>query len=211
MDDGPGRSISHGNEAPLSKKIANYAIMTALMVVMTLLAFPVPPPIQFIGFAPILVYLIGIMLKPLRALSISAVGSVLGQLCYDLITGNTDPLTMLVYATGAFVARGLGAFIISLFETSIVRKRNIKRIHSVPVELLILIVGAIWEYIGYSLVGAPYWISLTPGLTVGAVFIGYLYVLFDLVFVPVGYAVVEGVRRGLDVQYLDAMMFSDYQ
>lgn len=195
------------NLTPKSKVVANYAIFTALMVVLNVISIKVPDPIQYIGFAPVLIFFIGMTLKPIRAFVLTSVGSVLGQFIYNVFTG--DFATLPVYCLGAFVARGIEALLISTLIWFLVRKREISRGARIAIEAVILCIGCVWEYLGYAIVGTPYWMTLYPGFTALESFIGYLYVLFDLIFVPIGLAVTTGVRRYFQTDYLDRLLYND--
>jgi hypothetical protein len=193
-------------KTPKSKVVANYAIFTALMVVLNVISFTVPYPIQYIGFAPVLIFFIGLTLKPMRAFALSSIGSVLGQFIYNIIIG--DYITLGVYCLGAFVARGIEALLISTLVWFLVRKREKPKQAVIAIEVVILCIACVWEYLGYAIVGTPYMMAVY-GMTALDSFVIYLYVLFDLIFVPVGLLVTIGVRKYFQADYLDRLLYND--
>nr|MDO8112263.1 ECF transporter S component [Candidatus Sigynarchaeota archaeon] len=189
-----------------TREVAVYAIFSALMVVLTLLLIPVPQPIQFIGFAPVLIYVLGILLKPWRAFVVCSVGSVIGQLLASMLLG--DYATLPVYLLGAFVARGLEGLLISALEKYVVRMREPTMKQRYARELWILLIGGAWEFAGYYIVGGPYYL-ITSAITMDVSLLWYLPVLIDLVFIPVAIAVIFAIRRNFQQEYLDRLLFLD--
>ncbi|MHA1371057.1 MAG: ECF transporter S component [Promethearchaeota archaeon] len=200
----------------VSRMVASLSIFTALMVILNMLSIPVPKPIEYIGFAPVLTYIIGILLKPKWAFLICAVGSVLGQLLTSLfITGSYVELP--VYLVGAFVARGLEGLFISILEQHLVRKRGLfdqvekdagSKGRVYLFETIILLVGGTWEVFGYYIVGGPYY-NIIYGIPYTMSLIWYLTVFIDLLFVPIAITLILAIRRAFSQAYLDVILFKD--
>ncbi|MHA1791401.1 MAG: ECF transporter S component [Promethearchaeota archaeon] len=190
-----------------SRSVASLAIFSGLMTLLNVLLIPVPQPIQYIGFAPVLIYVFGVMLKPWRAFLICAIGSVLGQLFASIILG--DLATLPVYLAGAFAARGLEGLFISLLEHNLVRKRNSNQKKYNNLEALILIIGGTWEVFGYFFIGGPYF-NLAFDVPYEISLLWYLPVFIDLIFVPVALAVIYAARISFQEEYLDGVLFNDY-
>ncbi|MHA1997137.1 MAG: ECF transporter S component [Promethearchaeota archaeon] len=199
-----------GPAVPESKKVAYYAIFTALTVILNVINIPMPMPIQYLGFAPVLIIFLGVLLKPKRAFTITSIGSVLGQFFSSLILGSTNPIEMLVFCTGAFVARGFEALFISVLVKYLVRGKELPPSRGVALMVTISAIATAWEVLGYFIVGASYYMYIIPGLTLGEVFLWYVPVFIDIVSIPIAIAVIEGVRAGFNVDYLDGLMYSDH-
>jgi uncharacterized membrane protein len=176
-----------------------------LMVVLTIINIPIPPPIQFIGFAPVLIYILGIMLKPAKAFALCAIGSVIGQLLTNMILG--DYFTLPVYMLGAFVARGIEGWIISQLESKLVRGKELKKGRVYMMEAIIMTIGGVWEVFGYYVVGGPYYMFYGTPLEVSLLW--YLPVFIDLAFIPIAMVVVGAIRASFQQPYLDRLLFRD--
>mgnify|MGYP006289201361 CR=1 FL=1 len=190
-----------------SREISSIAIFTALMVLLNILLIPVPQPLQFFGFAPVLIYFSGILLKPKRAFLICALGSVIGQFLASVILGDFAFLPL--YLLGAFVARGLEGLFISLLETNLVRKKELSVKKRYFIEIIILIIGCTWEVYGYWLVGGPYWLILYGTPLEFSLFVWYLPVFIDLISIPIAMPTIIAARKAFQQDYLDNVLFGD--
>jgi uncharacterized membrane protein len=190
-----------------SRQIAFYSIITALMVVLTLILIPMPQPIQFLGFAPVLIYFLGITIKPTRAFVVCAIGSVIGQLLASIMLG--DYANLPIYLLGAFVARGVEGLLISVLEKALVRGKELATGKVYAREVLILVMGGTWEVFGYYLVGGPYYLVMYS-IPLDASLLWYLPVFIDLAFVPVALGVVAAARASFQQPYLDRILFRDF-
>ncbi|MBN2149871.1 MAG: ECF transporter S component [Candidatus Lokiarchaeota archaeon] len=192
--------------AKKSRAVALYATMSALVVVLSVLSIPLPPPLAYFSFVPILIFFIGITLKPFKAFMMCSIGAVLGELLADIIFGYAAYLWL--YLPGAFVARGLEGLILSLLEKHLVRGRELPPRSKYRREACIITIGGIWEFFGYALVGA-FGYYLAFGTDFLATFISYLWVLIDLTLIPAGIFVVYGVRQYFKQDYFDQLLFND--
>jgi uncharacterized membrane protein len=185
-----------------SRSVALYAIFSALIAVLSIASIPLPPPLAYFSFVPVVIIFLGITLKPLRAFLICSVGAVIGELLADIIFGYASYLWL--YLPGAFVARGLEGLVLSLLEKALVRNKEISEKDKRFREALIITIGGIWEFFGYVNVA---WF-FTGGEYVATI-ISYLWVLIDLVLIPAGIAVLYGVRKYYKKEFFDQLLFND--
>jgi len=158
------------------------AVMSALIAVTTIVAVPMPPPLSTITLAPVAIFVVGILMGPIPALVSSAVGSGLGFVGgASMGTINVPPGFFSIFLIGIIVARGPMGFMVGLL-----RKVDIILAMSIGVlaETLIFFVMD-WYLFGFS-------VAL---ITLGT--------LLDLIFVPVGYLVIKGIKSMWDVNKLE--------
>ncbi len=200
------QSPSSESSAKKSRAIALYAIMSALIVVLSVLSIPLPPPLAYFSFVPILIFYIGITLKPLKAFVMCSIGAVIGELLADIIFGYAAYLWL--YLPGAFVARGLEGLILAVLEKYLVRNKELSPKTKYRREVCIITIGGIWEFFGYVLVGALGYFFVF-GVPFLATLISYLWVLIDLTLIPAGIVVVYAIRRYFKQEYFDQLLFND--
>jgi uncharacterized membrane protein len=189
-----------------SRVAASFGIISALMVLLNVIVVPVPPPIQYVGFAAVLIYFVGVMFKPARAFWLCAVGSTVGQILTSIYLGQMS--TLVEYAVGAFVARGGEGLLISGLVWVLIRKKKNPPLHQLGLEIAILCIGCTYEVLGYYIVGGPYDL-IVSGIPLLVDLFAYLPTFIDMVFVPVGIAVIYAARRQFQMQYLDSYLFND--
>jgi len=164
-----------------SVRLALTAVMSALIAVMTMLALPMPPPLSTITVAPIAIFVTSILMGPWIGLIAAAIGSGLGFLAGASVgTINVPGGYLYVFLWGIVVARGpMGCGV------GILRKADVvtAMIAGVLIETVIFFV-ADWYLFGFE-------VAL---ITLGT--------LIDLVYVPVSYEVLRGLRKALNVEYL---------
>ncbi len=206
----PETPINNGSgqdkQGQLSREIGLYAVFTALIVVLSILSIPLPPPLAYFSFVPIVIFFLGITLKPKRAFSICVIGAILGELLADIIFGYASYLWL--YLPGAFVARGLEGLILSLLEKFLVRGKNLSRQRQYTIETIIVTIGAIWEFFGYVNIGAIGNYALMGWPYIDTL-MSYLWVLIDFTLIPAGIAVIIGVRKYYNQDYFDHILFND--
>lgn len=187
--------------------VASVSVLVALMTVLNFLAIPVPAPVEYFGFAPVLVLTVGILLKPKWAFLVCSLGSVLGQLLATFfVTGYISDLP--AFLLGAFVARGLEGLLISSLAQFFVRGKGLAARARYTRETAIMVIGGIWEVFGYAIVGVPYYVfvyGFEPVIALG----WYLVVFIDMVHVPIALAVIIAIRRAFGKNYLDGILFKD--
>lgn len=164
-----------------SKKLSFTAVMAALIAVTTLFAIPVPPPISSINLAPIIIWIVSILLGPVSGAAATAIGCAAGYIAGTSAGTIFVPSGMFyVYMVGLVLARSPMAYVAGLLR---------KKSETVGMVLGVFIETLIFFAIDLYLFGFAY-----------ALF--DFGVLVDLVFVPVTYTVLVVVRRFLAVKYL---------
>jgi len=163
-------------------KLAMTAVMSALIAVTTMTAIPMPPPLSTLTFAPIIIFVVGILMGPVPALVSSAIGSGLGFLAGASIGSiMVPPGFMGIFLLGIVVSRGpMGATV------GLMRKIN----EVAAMTIAVLVETAIFFFMDWGLFGLG--MAL---ITLGT--------LIDLVFVPIGYIVLKVVKKMWDVTLLE--------
>jgi len=162
-------------------KLALTAIMAALIAVTTMIAIPMPPPLSTITLAPLAIFATCILMGPWLGFISSAIGSGVGFMAGASVgTIMVPPGYLYVFLGGIIIARApMG------FSVGFLRKINeiIAMIAGVLVETVIFFV-ADWYLFGFS-------VAL---ITLGT--------LVDLIYVPISYVVLVGIRKALKITYL---------
>ncbi|MFX0099191.1 MAG: ECF transporter S component [Candidatus Hodarchaeota archaeon] len=194
------------SEKNISREIAILSIFTALSVVIDILRIDLPQPLDYISGTPLLILTFSVLLKPKRAFIICATGSVLGQLIVSLLKG--EGIYLIAYLPGAFIARGIEALIVSVLCTRLVRKIKLEGAQRQKRELPIMVIGGVWEIVGYAIVGIPYFMYVW-GYPFLMVLGWYLAVGIDLIFLAIAPVIIHAIRKYFKVDYLDRMLFKD--
>ncbi len=189
-----------------SRVIASSGVFSALIVVLSMISIPLPPPLAYFSFVPLVIFFLGITLKPSRAFAICAIGAIIGELLADIAFGYAGWLWL--YLPGAFVARGIEGLILSLLENAFVRGKDLAPRQKYLRELAIISIGGVWEFFGYVFVASLYYIFFL-GMTLIETIAFYAWVLIDLTLIPAGIAVVYAVRRYFKEEYMDRLLFGD--
>jgi len=164
-----------------SVRLALTAVMSALIAVTTMIAIPVPPPLSTITLAPVVIFVTAVLMGPWIGLVATAIGSGLGFLAGASVGTIAVPAGYLyVFLWGIVVARapmGLGV--------GLLRKVN---------ELAAMIAGVLIETVIFFVAD---WYLFSFGvalITLGT--------LVDLVYVPITYGVLRGLRKALNIKHL---------
>ena len=162
-------------------KLAITSVMTALIAVTTMLGIPMPPPLSTLTLAPIAIFVTGILLGPIPTLVASAVGSGIGLIGGTTVGTINVPSGFLgIYLAGIMIARGpMG------FSVGVLRKKD---------EIMAMIVGVLVETAIFFSMD-----SYLFGFSVALIDLG---TLIDLVHVSIGYSVLKGIRKILNITYL---------
>jgi hypothetical protein len=157
-------------------------IMSALIAVTTTLAIPMPPPLSTITLAPIAIFVAGILMGPWIGLVASAIGSGIGFMAGASIgTIAPPPGFLYIFLVGIIIARApMG------FGVGILRKTN---------ELVAMAVGVLIETLIFLISD-----SYLFGFDVAFVFT--IWTLVDLIYVPITYGILKGLRKALNTTYL---------
>jgi uncharacterized membrane protein len=156
-------------------------VMSALIAVTTTIAIPMPPPLSTITLAPITIFVTSVLMGPWIGLVSSAIGSGIGFLAGASIgTIVVPPAFLQVFLVGIIVARAPMGFMVGGL-----RKINEvgAMVGGVVVETLIFFI-ADWYLFGFSFALVTLW------------------TLVDLIYVPITYGVLKGLRKALNVTYL---------
>ena len=162
-------------------KLALMAVMSALIAVTTVIAIPMPPPLSTITLAPIAIFVTGILMGPWLGLVSSAIGSGIGFLGGSSVgTIAVFPGYLYIFFWGIIIARGpMG------LSVGVLRKTN---------ETIAMIVGVLVETVIFFVAD---WYLFDFGIALTT-----LGTLIDLIYVPISYIVLKGLRKALNITYL---------
>jgi uncharacterized membrane protein len=164
-----------------TKRVALTGVMAALIAVTTIIAIPLPPPLSTINLAPVIIFVVCILLGPILGVTSTVIGCGIGYLAgTSLGTIIVPPGFLYIYLVGLVVARGPMALTVGVLR---------KKSEVTGMVLGVIIETAIFFSIDFVLFGLGF-----------AVF--DLGTFVDLVFVPITVAVLIAVRRILDTKYL---------
>jgi len=164
-----------------SKKAALTGIMSALIAVTTIIAIPLPPPLSTINLAPIIIFIISILLGPAIGGTSTAIGCSIGYIAgTSLGTIIVPPGALYIYLFGLVAARTPMALVVGFL-----RKKS---------EPAGMVLGVVIETLVF--------------FSIDFVLFGIAFALFDfgtfvdLVFVPITFGVLVAVRRIMNAKYL---------
>lgn len=165
-----------------SQKVAFTAVMSALIAVATLVAIPLPPPLSTLNLAPVIIFVVSILLGARVGAVATAIGCAVGYLSgTSLGTIIIPPGLLYIYLVGLVVARTPMALMVGLLR---------KKSEIAGMALAVVVETLIFFFIDLFLFGIAF-----------AIF--DFGVLIDLVSVPITFAVLLAVRRTLNVEYLN--------
>ncbi len=165
-----------------STKLALMGLMSALIAVTTTLAIPMPPPLSTITLAPIAIFVTGILMGPWIGLVSSAIGSGIGFMAgVSIGTIAVLPGYTYVFLVGIIIARAPMGFMVGFL-----RKVNevVAMAGAVVTETLIFFISD-WYLFSFSVA-----VAFT------------LWTLVDLVYAPITYVVLKGLRKALNTTFL---------
>jgi uncharacterized membrane protein len=155
--------------------------MSALIAVTTLIAIPLPPPLSTLNLAPVIIFVVSILLGAPVGAAATAIGCAIGYLAgTSLGTILIPPGFVYIYLVGLMVARTPMAL-----TTGFLRKKS---------EIVGMTLGVIVETLIFFFID-----FLLFGLAIAIFDFG---VLIDLVSVPITVAVLLAVRKILNIRYL---------
>lgn len=168
-------------ELSKSKKTALTAVMAALIAVTTMIAIPLPPPLSTINLAPIAIFAVSILLGLKVGVVSTAIGCAIGYLVGTSMGMIVIPPGFLyIYLVGLIAARTPMAFI-----TGVLRKKN---------EIAGMALGVTTETLIFFVIDFALF---------GLAFAIFDFAVFaDLVFIPVTFVVLLGVRKVFGANYL---------
>jgi uncharacterized membrane protein len=164
-----------------SKKVALTAVMSALIAVTTLIAIPLPPPLSTLNLAPVIIFVVSILLGARVGATATAIGCAIGYLAgTSLGTILIPPGFVYIYLVGLVVARTPMAL-----TAGFLRKKS---------EIASMTLGVVVETLVFFFIDL-----FLFGIAIAIFDFG---VFIDLVSVPITFAVLLAVRRMLNVKYL---------
>ncbi|MHA2407191.1 MAG: hypothetical protein ACXACA_02315 [Candidatus Ranarchaeia archaeon] len=169
------------HKTPKSLLLSYVAVFSSLMAVLTVFIIPMPTPLGGYDSSSTLIFILAILLGPTLATTITCLGQFIGT--FYLVSGGTMPL---IFLPGIIAVRGPEAAIVGAL-----RKRN---------ELFAMVVGPIWETIGFLI--ADIWLFGPAGLIVA-------FTIVDLIWVAPAILGVAAIRRAFQTKYLDTMLNLD--
>ena len=156
--------------------------------------------IFYVNLASILIFSTGIMFRPWVALFICVLGSVLGELIFCLIFGCGESLP--AYLIFMVVSPGFAGALISIL------KQKIKK--EIYGEIIAMIIGGIWLYLGLMISAFIYYEVFISGLSwkLYAVYIWFPFfsTVYDLLLIPISLALNKALRKILKIRYFDELL-----
>ena len=172
--------------------IVQSAVMSALIAVLTVTAFPLPPPLSAITLAPAAIFVVSIFFGPRVGFVSALLGSAIGfaiAATVGIIAGSPPGSALFpIFLVGIMIARGPEGYIIG-----ILRKRN---------ELFAMVVGTVYETLGFFVIDFFYTYPVLLGLSSSFAYLDFG-TLIDLVFIIPAVVVLRYLRAQLGVRFYD--------
>jgi uncharacterized membrane protein len=172
--------------------LAQLAVMSALVAVLTVIALPMPPPLSTLTLAPAAIFVISVFLGPRIGFVSAAIGSAIG-FTFGAIVGTVAgaaPGSSLypVFLIGIIVARGPEGYIVGSL-----RKTN---------ELLAMVIGTIYETVAFFVIDFFYTYPILLGLSSAWAYLDFG-TMIDLVWIIPAIIVLRYLRKQLGMKYFD--------
>ncbi len=171
---------------------AQSAVMSALIAVLTVTAFPLPPPLSAITLAPAAIFVTSIFLGPRVGFVSALIGSAIGftiASSVGTIAGSPPGSALFpIFLVGIMIARGPEGYLIG-----ILRKKN---------ELFAMVLGTFYETLAFFVIDFFYTYPLLLGLSSSFAYLDFG-TLIDLVFIIPTVVVLRYLRTQLGVRYYD--------
>ena len=174
---------------PTSRLVSGAGVMSALVAVLTVTAFPLPPPLSTITLAPFAMFVTGVYFGPWVGLIASAVGSGVGfVVAVNLGSINLGGLSVLfpIFLLGIIVARGPEGLIIGLLRRSS--------------EIGAMVVGTIYETLAFFTIDFFYTYPILLVLPRDLAFLDFGTVV-DLVYIIPAVIALRYLRKNLGRRY----------
>ena len=172
--------------------IAQSAVMSALIAVLTVISFPMPPPLSTITLAPVAIFVGSIFLGPRVGFVSALLGSAIGFTIAATvgIAAGAAPGSVLfpIFLLGIMVARGPEGYMIG-----VLRKKN---------EIVAMILGTVYETLAFFVIDFFYTYPVLLGMSNSFAFLDFG-TLIDLVFIVPAIPVLRYLRSQLGVRYYD--------
>jgi len=187
--------LSEGGSASSKRRvtaIAHSAVMSALIAVLTVTSFPMPPPLSTITLAPAAMFVGSIFLGPrvgfVSALLGSAIGFTIAATVGTAAGAAPGSVLFPIFLLGIMVARGPEGYIIG-----VLRKKN---------EIVAMILGTVYETLAFFVIDFFYTYPVLLGMSNSFAFLDFG-TLIDLVFIVPVIPVLRYLRSQLGVRYYD--------
>lgn len=164
-------------------------ILSIFFPIPILIPTPWTTAIYFLYLAPILLYAVSYMVRPLIVFSLCFPALVLSEVLWSIIYGTGGELLLNVIL--ALNGWGLGCLLIS-----VLRNKNM---------LLALPVGALWSFIGILIPTAIYYEAILHWNLLYMVAYSLFSMIFNLILVPPALVLVFALRRTLKVKNLEEL------
>ena len=188
-----------GSSRTRTATIAQSAVMSALVAVLTVTAIPLPPPLSSLALAPVVIFVGSIFLGPRVGLVSGALGSAIGftvASTLGIIAGAAPGSALFpIFLVGLIVARGPEGGIIGLL-----RKKN---------EILAMAVGTVYETLAFFLIDFFYTYPILLSMPSSFAYLDFG-TLIDLIFIPPAVIVLRYLRTHLRVIYYDVVTPSNH-
>ncbi len=175
-----------------ARTIALSAVMSALITVLTVTAFPLPPPLSTITLAPVAIFVVSIFLGPrvgfVSALLGSAIGFTVAATVGTVAGSPPGSVVFPVFLAGIMIARGPEGYVIG-----ILRKRN---------ELLAMVAGTVYETLTFFVIDFLYTYPVLLGLSSSFAYLDFG-TMIDLVFIIPAVVVLRYLRTQLGARFYD--------
>jgi len=177
---------------PSVMTIAQSAVMSALISVLTVTAIPLPPPLSALTLAPAAIFVGSIFLGPRVGFVSASIGSGIGFTIAATVgtIAGAPPGSALypIFLAGIILARGPEGYIVSAL-----RKMN---------EILAMAVGTMYETAAFFVIDFFYTYPVLLGMSSSFAYLD-LGTLFDLIFIVPAVIVLRYLRTQLGVKYYD--------
>jgi uncharacterized membrane protein len=166
--------------------------MSALVAVLTVTAFPLPPPLSTLTLAPVAIFVGSIFLGPRVGFTSGLLGSAIGFTVASTVgtIAGAAPGSALfpIFLVGLIAARGPEGWMIG-----ILRKKN---------EILAMVVGTVYETLAFFLIDFFYTYPILLSMSSSFAYLDFG-TLIDLVFIIPAVIVLHYLRTHLGVRYYD--------
>ena len=185
-----------GGRSEVSKKrvtsVAQSAVMSALIAVLTVIAIPMPPPLSTITLAPAAIFVGSIFLGPrvgfVSALLGSAIGFTIAATVGTAAGASPGSALFPIFLLGIIVARGPEGYMIGAL-----RRQN---------EIVAMVLGTVYETVAFFAIDFLYTYPVLLGMSGSFAFLDFG-TLIDLVFILPAVPVLRYLRAQLGVRYYD--------
>jgi uncharacterized membrane protein len=169
---------------------AQSAVMSALIAVLTVISFPMPPPLTTITLAPAAIFVGSIFLGPrvgfISALLGSAIGFTIAATVGTAAGAAPGSALFPIFLLGIMVARGPEGYLIG-----VLRKKN---------EIAAMILGTVYETLAFFVIDFVYTYPVLLGMPNSFAFLDFG-TLIDLIFIVPAIPVLRYLRSQMGVRY----------